>query len=307
MAQNRFAIAFAAEAAAEYGMSRETFDPSGKINAAATARGMKLNLAFGQSLKSAGEKHCFPRCRRNARHHRNELLSRRALYARRGHDPAGRLHPRASPRGLAPKVDMFEHSPVTSLKREGGNWTAATRRGEPSAAPKVIVAVNGHIEDFGSLRRAADAHLRLRVDDRSVSPPMISVAGMSGRDRWALLPADAMGATVRKITSGGQSRIVIRTKYTYDTTITVSGSAHGEDGRRARHSFDARFPGLAGMPFEYSWAGRLCLSLNHVPAFGEIEEGLYSACCENGLGTVKSTLAGMMAADLATDTRSRHA
>ena len=44
--------------------------------------------------------------------------------------------------------------------------------------------------------------------------------------------------------------------------------------------------------------------LNHVPAFGEVEEGLYSACCENGLGTVKSTLAGMMAADLATGTRS---
>jgi glycine/D-amino acid oxidase-like deaminating enzyme len=44
----------------------------------------------------------------------------------------------------------------------------------------------------------------------------------------------------------------------------------------------------------------LCLSRNHVPAFGEIEEGLFSACCENGLGTVKSTLAGMMAADLAT-------
>jgi glycine/D-amino acid oxidase-like deaminating enzyme len=41
-----------------------------------------------------------------------------------------------------------------------------------------------------------------------------------------------------------------------------------------------------------------------VPAFGEIEEGLYSACCENGLGTVKSTLAGVMAADLATGTRS---
>ena len=71
-----------------------------------------------------------------------------------------------------------------------------------------------------------------------------------------------------------------------------------------RRSFDARFPDLAGLPFDYSWAGRLCLSWNHVPAFGEVEKGLYSACCENGLGTVKSTLAGMMAADLATGTRS---
>src|SRR3546814_19663199 len=60
------------------------------------------------------------------------------------------------------------------------------------------------------------------------------------------------------------------------------------------------------VPMEFSWAGALCLSRNHVPAFGEVEPGLYAACCENGLGTVKSTLAGMMAAELATNTSSDH-
>jgi glycine/D-amino acid oxidase-like deaminating enzyme len=65
-----------------------------------------------------------------------------------------------------------------------------------------------------------------------------------------------------------------------------------------RRSFDERFPHLKGLAFEFSWAGRLCLSLSHVPAFGGIEEDLFSACCENGLGTVKSTLAGVLAADL---------
>ncbi|MGO7932299.1 FAD-dependent oxidoreductase, partial [Rhizobium ruizarguesonis] len=45
-----------------------------------------------------------------------------------------------------------------------------------------------------------------------------------------------------------------------------------------RRSFDARFPGLESLPMEYSWAGALCLSRNHVPAFGEVEEGLFSAC-----------------------------
>src|SRR5438128_183263 len=57
IAQNRFAIAFAAEAAREYGMSTETFDPSGKINAAATARGMKLNDNYAKSLKGIGEQY----------------------------------------------------------------------------------------------------------------------------------------------------------------------------------------------------------------------------------------------------------
>jgi glycine/D-amino acid oxidase-like deaminating enzyme len=47
--QNRMAIAFAAEAAAEYGMSKDTFDPSGKINAAASERGLKLNDNYSRS------------------------------------------------------------------------------------------------------------------------------------------------------------------------------------------------------------------------------------------------------------------
>jgi glycine/D-amino acid oxidase-like deaminating enzyme len=69
-------------------------------------------------------------------------------------------------------------------------------------------------------------------------------------------------------------------------------------------SLHARFPELQGTPMEFSWAGRLCLSRNSAPAFGEVEENLYAACCENGLGTVKSTLAGVMAAELATGTDS---
>src|SRR6516162_1871775 len=44
MAQNRRAITFAKEAAVEYDMPAATFDPCGKINAAATERGLKLNV-----------------------------------------------------------------------------------------------------------------------------------------------------------------------------------------------------------------------------------------------------------------------
>ena len=54
------------------------------------------------------------------------------------------------------------------------------------------------------------------------------------------------------------------------------------------------------MEMEYSWGGKLCLSLNDVPAFGEIEDGMISACCQNGLGTARGTLSGIVAADLAT-------
>ena len=45
--------------------------------------------------------------------------------------------------------------------------------------------------------------------------------------------------------------------------------------------------------------GRLCLSRNGVPAVAKVEEGMYSACCQNGLGTVKGIFSGIAASDLA--------
>ena len=43
----------------------------------------------------------------------------------------------------------------------------------------------------------------------------------------------------------------------------------------------------------------MCLSWNNVPALGEVEDGLFLACCQNGLGTAKGTLHGMLMAELA--------
>ena len=297
MAQNRFAIGFAAMIAEEFGMSAETFNRSGKINAAATARGVKLNQSFGQSLRSNGEPHKFldsadMRELTGTSYYQGGLFTPGAVTIQ----PADYIRGLAG--GLASKVDIYENSPVTGLNRLNGNWTAYSPRGSVTA-PKVILGVNGHIEDFGYFSRRL---MHIFAYASMTAPFSADDDGrrVSGQDRWALLPADAMGATIRKFTSGGQSRIAIRTKYTYETTITASASRMEKMANAHRRSFDARFPGLQQLPFEYSWSGRLCLSINHVPAFGEIEEGLYSACCENGLGTVKSTLAGVMAVDLAT-------
>lgn len=302
MRQNRAAIAFATVAAAEYGMSRETFDPSGKINAAASGRGMALNRSFGEALKRAGEQYTFldaaeMRDITGSDYYLGGLYTPGSVLIQ----PADYIHDFAA--GLSSKIDLFERSPVTALKRENDIWTARSPRGTVTA-PKVILGVNGHIDDFGHFRRRL---MHIFAYASMTGPFLAGDFGSrgSGRDRWALLPADAMGATVRKITSRDHSRIVIRTKYTYETSITVSQRRLAKMAEEHRRALDARFPGLSGVPFQHSWAGRICLSLNHVPAFGEIEQGLYSACCENGLGTVKSTLAGMMAAELATGTTSR--
>ena len=68
-----------------------------------------------------------------------------------------------------------------------------------------------------------------------------------------------------------------------------------------QNSFKARFPMLDDVEMEHSWDGRLCLSLNSVFALGKVDDGLYSACCQNGLGTAKGAVAGIVAAEQAAE------
>ncbi|MBD8120424.1 FAD-binding oxidoreductase [Pseudomonas lutea] len=301
IAQSRFAIQFAAEAAAEYGMSSETFDPSGKINAAATERGLKLNVNYAASLKAIDERYeLFDAAQMR------EITGSRYYHAGLYTPGAVLIQPAQYIKdftdGLSGKITLYERSPVIELQRLGSDWIARSHQGQVTA-PKVILAVNGHIEDFGHFKDRllhvfTYASMTAGYDHRGFDREV------TGQSRWALLPADPMGATVRKITTEGESRIVIRTKFTYDPSIQVTPRRVDAVAREQRASLEARYPELSNVPFEFSWAGRLCLSRNSAAAFGEVEENLYSACCENGLGTVKSTLAGMMAAELATGTGS---
>lgn len=299
--QNRYAIAFAARAAADYAMSKETFDPCGKINAAATARGLQLNQRFAESLSRIGEQHSMldaaaMREMTGSDYYQGGLYTPGAVLIQ----PADYI--RAFAAGLEAQVDIRENSPVLELTRENRLWKARTPGGTVSA-PKVILGVNGHIQDFGHFKGRL-MHVFTYASMTAGLPPDQFGKSTSGQPRWALLPADPMGATVRKITSQGLGRIVIRTRFTYDPSLRVSEKRVANIAQEQRRSFIARFPALAQVPMEYSWAGRLCLSFNNVPAFGEIEEDLYSACCENGLGAVKSTLAGVLAVDLATGAQS---
>jgi glycine/D-amino acid oxidase-like deaminating enzyme len=125
------------------------------------------------------------------------------------------------------------------------------------------------------------------------------VAALGGRPKWGVTPADPMGSTIRRISGTGGDRIVVRFRFTYDPSMEVGDRRIAAAGRLHDRKFADRFPMLKGVQMEFRWAGLLCLSWNGVPAFGEVEEGIFSACCQNGLGTAKGTLSGIAAADLA--------
>lgn len=124
-------------------------------------------------------------------------------------------------------------------------------------------------------------------------------ARLGGQTDWGLTPADPLGSTVRRISKPDGNRIVVRNRFTYEPAMMPSAETQKSVYKEHKQSFAAHFSMLRDVNIEYQWGGHLTLSLNNVAAFGEVEEGLFSACCQNGLGTVKGTLHGMAAAELA--------
>ncbi|WP_101067188.1 NAD(P)/FAD-dependent oxidoreductase [Roseovarius salinarum] len=292
---NRAAIDFAAGMAAEFELGDEAFTRSGKTNAAATEKGDRHNRDYAAHLDRMGEAHAWLDA---AQMHE---MTGTGYYSSGVHTPGtAMIQPALFVRGVAAglasnRVRIHEDSPVVRLARHG-DWVAETPTGRVTA-PRVILAVNGHAESFGHFRGRLLHVFTYASMTRALTGD--EVRRLGGQPRWGVTPADPMGTTVRRIAGQGGDRIVVRNRFTCDPAMEVSEARIARVGRAHDRAFAARFPMLDGVEMQYRWGGRLCLSRNGVPALGEVEEGLFSACCQNGLGTAKGTLHGMLTADLA--------
>ncbi|MGF6722120.1 glycine/D-amino acid oxidase-like deaminating enzyme [Paraburkholderia sp. GAS41] len=122
------------------------------------------------------------------------------------------------------------------------------------------------------------------------------VKALGGTNLWALIPADPMGTTVRRLAT---DRICVRNHFAFRPDLEVSPG----DLRKARHlhqrSFDRRFPMLKDVELEYTWGGALCLSANSGALFGKRDDGLYQAIGCNGLGLSRGSASGKVIAEYA--------
>ncbi|MEM9970234.1 MAG: FAD-binding oxidoreductase [Pseudomonadota bacterium] len=300
IADNRAGIAFAAEMAEAFELSPEAFSKSGKINAAATERGLRANRAYASHVRGIGEA-----CDHIDADGMQKITG--SDYYRGGLFTPGVavIQPAMFVRGVASglrsnRVAIFENSPVTALERQR-DWVATTPKGRVTA-PRVILAVNGHLNSFGFFKGRflhvftyASMTRALREDE---------AARLGGRPAWGVTSADPMGTSVRRISGEGGDRIVVRNRFTCDPSMEVTNARIDRVAKDHDRAFRARFPMLGDVAMEHRWGGRLCVSLNNVQVVREVETGLFSACCQNGLGTAKGTLAGMLAADLATGRQS---
>ncbi len=299
---NRHAIDFARKAVVEYGIHEAYFDPAGKVNGAVTEIGDVHNRSFAKHLKAIGEK--------------SERLDRQAMRELTGSDyycsglytggtvmlqPAGYVQ--AFAQGLSQaQVRIYENSPALQLQRIGGDWVIKTPQGQVST-PKIILANNGHLESFGFAQRRL-MHIFLYA---SMTPDldMDHLQKIGGAPRWNITPSDPLGTTMRKIDPmQGGNRIITRSCATFCPSMKASVATFKRAEKEHQLRFDARFPQLAGLKMQFRWAGHLCFSRNDLSIMREIDDNIFTACCQNGLGTARGTLTGIAAAELANGHRS---
>jgi glycine/D-amino acid oxidase-like deaminating enzyme len=210
------------------------------------------------------------------------------------------IQPAAYIRGLAEglrrsqrnQISIFEHTPVNTIKA-GDHPGVTTNHGKINGG-KIILTVNGHLASFGLYRKQLMHMFTFASMTRTLSNS--ETIQLGGRNEWGVTPAHPMGSTIRKTR---ENRIVVRNTFTYNPNMKTSKNQVDKLGRKHDRSFRNRFPMLGSVSMEHRWGGHLCLARNSTPVFGELEKNLFVSCCQNGLGTVKGTLGGMLVAELA--------
>ncbi|MBK4993104.1 FAD-binding oxidoreductase [Pseudomonas sp. S37] len=288
----RTAIELGRELAEEHGWGREVFDPCGRFSVARGIQGDEHILSYGKQLDALGEQYT--------------LLDRQAISDVTG-SPAytsGMFMPgtvmiqpadyiRRMADTFKDPVQVYEQTPALSFKNVGGAWVVKTPKGVVTAG-KVILANNGHAQSFGFFKGQL-----LHVFTYASLTERFDPKRLPGQRTWAATPALPMGTTIRRIIDGNSDRILVRWRYSYNPTLTIGDRQVNSAGRVHDGKFITRFPALKGLRMEHRWGGPMALTWNSVPAFGELENGVISACGCNGLGASKSSAAGIAAADMA--------
>jgi glycine/D-amino acid oxidase-like deaminating enzyme len=297
IALNRKAIGFARSMVEEYEINHHWFDPVGKVNGAATEKADEHNRIYANDLAAIDETSTRLDSKAmyeltGSRHYYSGLFTPGTVMIQ----PAGYV--RSVVRGLREDgVKIFEHSPVVKFEKSGESWIVSTNQHKVTAG-KVILANNGHLESFGFAKQRL-MHIFLYAS-MTAALGNEHLSKLGGQPRWGVTPSDPMGTTMRRIDGPlGGNRIITRTCFSFLPDMLPSEATLQRTAKVHRQKFAERFPDIKDAPMEYSWAGHLCLTRNGVAVMRELDQGLYSACVQNGLGTVRGTMTGMGAAELA--------
>ncbi len=233
--------------------------------------------------------------------HAAELLSREEVQDRTGTayyrcglfvENSYFVQPAALIRGLVDSLPrtvlLHERSAVRKLSRRG-RWHLELD-GASVVADTVIIAVNALAKQFGYLRDRLVTLFTYAAITEAMGAG--DAGGIGSMPTWGILPAHRMGTTCRRV---GPDRVMVRSLSSYEGELKPA-----DVQARLRRIYEARWPHLAHLKFEYVWGGTTGFTMNGSPWWGRLEDGLYASGGCNGAGISKGTLLGKRLAELIT-------
>lgn len=203
-------------------------------------------------------------------------------------DPrGGRLQPLGYARELGrlaivKGAQIHTRSPVESLARKNGGWVLRSN-GYEVTARNVILATNGYRQPL------------LPELYRSIFPShsvQIATEPLDATRRAGILPACLPVSDSR--------RLLKYFRFDADGRFIIGGRGSFGDDDSGRHFDGLRafaqkmFPQLESVRWKHRWAGKIALTLDHLPHVHNPDRGLYAALGYNGRGVALASQTGIL-------------
>lgn len=290
VALNRMAIEYLEKNIQKYSIDCQ-WSRAGKYQGAVGERGIKFLSAYQALLDYFGEDYKYL--------NRDELKEVIGTdYYKAGIFTPGTvlMQPAALMRGLVDNlpenVTVSENTPILHMRKQKNVFSLDTPKSVISCR-SLVLATNAFTGEFGFLKNRTLPVMTFASMTSPLTHSQMKTYG--GQLDWGLTPADHAGTTFRMTQD---RRLIVRNSYQYAPEVNAPEQIKESILDAHRASLKARYPSLADIEFEYSWGGTSTLSGNFETFFGQVDDGVYTACCDQSVGAARGTATGMMLADL---------
>jgi len=262
------------------------WNPIGKYHAAATPDGEKSLRSTLTQYREWGVQY-----RELGRSALEQQLGTR--YYRYGYhsDTNTFVQPAALVRGLADNlprnVQLWEGEPVLAI--EPGRPHRVVTPSMQLITPRVVIANNGFARKLGFARDRVFTIYTYAAFTPQLDSTELAKLGCA--PEWGVIPANRLGTTLRKATSG---RFMVRSAYSYEQEQPLS-----QVRALLQACYRNRYPDMKSHAFEYVWGGVTALTRNGALYFGRVAHGLYISIGCNGAGMLKGSMFGKLMGEMA--------
>ncbi len=185
-------------------------------------------------------------------------------------------------------AEIYEHAPVTALRKVDGGHAVETPKGRITARQVMLASGISHVGPLGWIRRRIVPVGAFLIVTEPLSPEQI--ARVMPRERnvvdtrnlvvyWRLTPDNRM-------LFGGRARFA-----------GSNPQSDAKSGRILKAAMADVFPELANARVDYCWGGLVDMTRDRLPRAGE-RDGIFYSMGYSGHGTHMATLMGQVMADV---------